>query len=165
MIAQSQVLWVSWDAVYTLVSMNTLLQEVSPLVWPGMDQSESFYAWVVSGFSIGAVTGSIGAAPLLKLFPYRYCFLFSFSLGIFGNILYALADPSRAWFVLVGRLLTGVTFGLVISLQLAYIGETAIEDVARPQNTKPRKTLKDKLYLSYSFVNASSYMFGPGMLC
>lgn len=127
-----------------------------------MDQSESFYAWVVSGFSIGAVTGSIGAAPLLKLFPYRYCFLFSFSLGIFGNILYALGDPSQAWFVLVGRLLTGVTFGLVISLQLAYIGETAVEDIAQPQNTKPRKTLKDKLYLSYSFVNASSYMFGPG---
>ena len=143
--------------------MNTLLQETSPLVWPGMDQSESFYAWVVSGFSIGAVAGSLGAAPLLKLLPYRYCFLLSFSLGIFGNILYALGAPSRAWFVLVGRLLAGVTFGLVISLQLAYIGETAIEDVAQPHDTKPRKTLKDKLFLFYSFVNASSYMFGTGM--
>ena len=129
-----------------------------------MDQSESFYAWVVSGFYIGAVAGSLGAAPLLKLLPYRYCFLLSFSLGILGNILYALGAPSRAWFVLVGRLLSGVTYGLVLSLQLAFIGETAIEDIAQPQDTKPRKTLKEKLYLFYSFVNASSYMFGPGML-
>ena len=129
-----------------------------------MDQSESFYAWVVSGFYIGAVAGSLGAAPLLKLLPYRYCFLLSFSLGILGNILYALGAPSRAWFVLVGRLLSGVTYGLVLSLQLAFIGETAIEDIAQPQDTKPRKTLKDKLFLFYSFVNASSYMFGPGML-
>ena len=129
-----------------------------------MGQSEQFYAWVVAGFHIGAVTGSLVAAPLLKVLPYRYCVLLSLSLGGLGYLLYALGNPSLAWFTLIGRLLAGLSFGCCISLQLAYLGETGTEEQpgGQQQNTKPRKTLKDKLFLIYTFANTSSYMFAPG---
>ena len=129
-----------------------------------MDQSEHFYSWVVAGFHIGAVAGSLGAALLLKFLPYRYCFLLSLSIGALGNLLYVLGNPSQAWFTLIGRLVIGLCYGCSLSLQYAYLGETGTEEESgsQQQNTKPRKTLKDKLFLIYNFASNASYMFAPG---
>ena len=51
-----------------------------------------------------------------------------------------------------------------LSLQYAYLGETGTEEESgsQQQNTKPRKTLKDKLFLIYNFASNASYMFAPG---
>lgn len=135
---------------------------------PGLGKSESFYAMAVAMYSIGEFVGALGAGPLTRLVSYRQNFLWSLVVCVVGNLLYGIG--MRGWMVLMGRFFIGVNCGLLLVLITSYIGVTASEVSEKQQQLKQVSksktnvgyTLKDKLFVGYSFTTTLSYLIAPG---
>ena len=135
--------------------------------WPGMGLSEYFYSWAVSMYSVGELISAPLSGVATKYIPYRYTILLSsISLAI-GGLIYAVAV--QGWMILIARLLFGLNVGSGIVLVTTYLGETAIKVTsAREAAGQIRKkdnggaTLKDKLFIWYTFSNYIGYLAGLG---
>ena len=143
--------------------------------WPGLGQSESFYSVAVTMFSIGEVVGALGAGKILQLFHYRQCFLCGLFLCVAGYLLYALTNAMHFWMILVARFVIGISASSLRAFEIAYIGETAEQEAAKQHQPeqkqhsgagrckRSKKTLKEKLFVIYSFASTLSFLIGPGM--
>ena len=126
---------------------------------PGLGQSETFYAWAVTLYSLGEFVGAMGAGFITKLLPYRLAFLLAIAMCPLGYLLYSLVTAAHAWVVLVARLCIGMNAGLLLVLITTYLGETA----TRVHKSMPQDgSLKDKLFVYYSLVSSFSYLIAPG---
>ena len=130
-----------------------------------MGKSENFYAWTVCVYSFGELVGSLGAGQLTKYIPYRYTIIFSVAMLVVGSLFYALA--TQGWMLIVARILYGANCGSDYVLITVYLAETSAEVTARRQKNGVKvnekgKTLKDKLYLWWSFLVNATYPTGLG---
>ena len=132
-----------------------------------MGLSEYFYSWAVSMYSVGELISAPLSGFATKYIPYRYTILLSSILLAAGSLLYAVAV--QGWMVLIARLLLGLNVGSGIVLVTTYLGETAIEVTSRREAAGGKKghggaTLKDKLFIWYTFANYIGYLVGLGEL-
>ena len=130
----------------------------------GLGQSESFYAWVITVFNVGAIIGSLMGGFLLKWVPYWHLVLSSLSLHTLGYIIYAVA--TSGWVVMVSKLLSGVFIGAEMTLALAYFGESnqpyraAVKALGKGEGGAAR--MKHTLFALHSVGVNVGYVFGPG---
>ena len=133
--------------------------------WPGLGLSEVFYSWTVSAYSIGEIFGAPVAGYMTKYIPYRYTIMLTALTLAVGLLLYALTI--QGWMIIVARLLIGIHTGFDLVLVTTYLGETAIEVTAKREAVGGKRdhsgaTLKDKLFIWYSFVTNGSYLSALG---
>ena len=133
--------------------------------WPGLGLSELFYSWTVCVYSIGEILGASVAGYVTKYIPYRYTILLAALTLAVGLLLYALTV--QGWMIIVARLLLGVHTGFDLVIVTAYLGETAIEVTAKREAAGGKRdhsgaTLKDRLFIWFSFVTNGSYLCGLG---
>ena len=129
---------------------------------PGLGQSELFYAWAVTLYSLGEFIGAIGAGFITKFLPYRLSFPLGIAMCPLGYLLYSLATAAHAWVVLIARMCIGINAGLMLVLITTYLSETATKvRKSMPQSHKD-SSLKDKLFVCYSLVSSFSYLIAPG---
>ena len=131
--------------------------------WPGLGLSEVFYSWTVCVYSIGEVVAAAIAGYMTKYIPYRYTILLAALTLAVGLLLYALTV--QGWMIIVARLLIGVHTGFDLVLVTAYLGETGTEVAAKREAAGGKRdhdgaTLKDKLFIWYSFVTNGSFLSG-----
>ena len=121
---------------------------------------ESFYSWAVTMYSLGELLGALIAGCITQFVPYRHSILLSALLLAVGSLFYA--TTTQGWMVLIGRLCAGLNAGFGLVLVTAYLGETATEVMAEREKRGGKRdhsggTLKDKLFLWYSFSQQASY--------
>ena len=143
------------------------MQDSNALFWPGMGLSESYYSWAVSMYSIGELIGAPLAGYMTKYIPYRFTLLLSALLLAIGCFFYAMT--LHGWMILVARLLIGLHTGIGVVVVTAYLGETGTEVTAKREAAGGKRdhsgtTLKDKLFLWYSFVLNVTYPLSMGKL-
>ena len=149
--------------ISTITDYNSLQE--SDTLWPGMGLSEYFYSWAVSMYSVGELVSAPTAGFATKYIPYRYTILLSSVSLAVGSLLYAVAV--QGWMILIARLFLGINLGSGIVLVTTYLGETAIEVTSRREAAGGKKghggaTLKDKLFVWYTFTNYIGYLAGSG---
>ena len=143
------------------------MQGSDVIFWPGLGLSESFYSWAVSMYSIGELIGAPLAGYMTKYIPYRFTLLLSALLLAIGCFFYAMS--LYGWMVLVARLLIGLHTGIGVVVVTAYLGETATEVAAKREAAGGKRdhsgaTLKDKLFLWYSFIMQITFPITMGKL-
>ena len=117
-------------------------------------------------YSIGELISAPLSGFATKYIPYRYTILASsLSLAV-GSLLYAVAV--QGWVVLIARLLLGLNVGSGIVLVTTYLGETATTETAKREAAGGKRdhsgaTLKDKLFVWYTFANYTGYLAGLGV--
>lgn len=117
---------------------------------PGLGESDMFYSWAITIFSVSALVISPIAGVLPRFITYRLSILLFLLVFIVGSLLYAQAvEP---WMILVARFLLGIFDGASPILLLSYASRSASIIVdARKNDLKEQETnkkfcLKDKLF-------------------
>ncbi len=118
---------------------------------PGLGESDMFYSWAITTFSVSALLISPIAGVLPRFITYRLSILLFLLVFIAGTLLYAQAvEP---WTILVARFLLGIFDGASPILLLSYASRSASIIDARKrdlyikkQQTNKEFCLKDKLF-------------------
>ena len=97
--------------------------------WPGLGESELFYSWAVSVFSISEIMTSLLAGYLSTSVSYIYLIPLTSSLAAMGGLMYALAV--HGVMVIAARFLFGATSGFGLVLAQSYIGKISQEKLTR----------------------------------
>ena len=120
-------------------------------------------------YSIGELISAPTSGFATKYIPYRYTILLSSISLALGALIYAVAV--QGWMILIARLFLGINLGSGLVLISTYLGETAIEVTSRreaagqiPKQGNGGATLKDKLFIWYTFTNYAGYLVGSGEL-
>mmetsp|Transcript_13265 Transcript_13265/g.37840 ORF Transcript_13265/g.37840 Transcript_13265/m.37840 type:complete len:573 (+) Transcript_13265:308-2026(+) len=145
--------WTSFVVVYTMIFFNgccfTAVVPSVPFYLEILGAAPSFLGWVVSFYSLGQFVGSPTAGWLADRLSSKRMLTMSSTLGFFSSVLYAVA-PNH-WFVLISRVLTGVSAGIEFTTELAYI--------ARNTTEKERTTF----LASVTAVNVVGFILGPAL--
>ena len=118
-------------------------------------------------YSFGELVGALVGGYMTKYIPYRYTLLSSALLLAVGCFFYAMT--LHGWMILVARLLIGLHAGIGVVVVTAYLGETGTEVAAKREAAGGKRdhsgtTLKDKLFIWYSFIMNISYPLSMGKL-
>ena len=152
--------------------VNLAVYMTSLQVPPGLGQSEFFYSWVVTAFSIGEVTFALVYTGLYNVVPYTYVFLSLIVSYILGYLLYAVA--SSGWEILVARFLIGGLSVLGESAFYVYVAEREVDYEIAYYATRGRmddvdgskkpKSLKEKMYAYRTVGTGTAFLIGTGTL-
>ena len=77
--------------------------------WPGLGETDTFYSWVTTSFSLGALVVSPIAGQMPPLIGYRLSVAISSLFLIGGGLLYSFA--TNGWMVFMARFFMGVFDG------------------------------------------------------
>lgn len=144
---------VSFIVVYTMIFFNgccfTAVVPSVPFYLQILSAPPSFLGWVVSFYSLGQIFGSPLAGWLTSQLTSRRILTISSTLGLLSSTLYATAPAYM--FILISRLLTGISAGMEFTTELTFI--------AKNTTTKERTT-----YLaSVTAVNVVGFIMGPAL--
>lgn len=113
----------SFAVVYTLIFFNgccfTAVAPSVPFYLEYLGAPTQFLGWVVSSYSLGQIIGGPMAGPLSNNMSSKSLLLISSVAGLFSSLLYAVAPGFS--YVLISRLLTGVSAGLELTTELTFI--------------------------------------------
>ena len=135
-------------------------QQQSERFWPGLNASETVYAWVLMAYSIPETASMPLAGFMAERVPYTITILFTCALYIAGGLLYGRA--TGVWMVIVGRGLIGSAAAFADVTVSSYIGEmgTRMDQIRERQGKKPWKYA---LYVAYSFTMNGTFILAFGM--
>jgi len=144
---------VSFIVVYTMIFFNgccfTAVVPSVPFYLQMLDAPPSFQGWVVSFYSLGQIFGSPISGWLSSELSTKCLLTISTTLGLVSSALYAVA-PAYI-FILVARLLTGISAGMEFTAELTFI--------AKNTTTEERTT-----YLaSVTACNVIGFIMGPAL--
>ena len=116
-------------------------------------------------YSIGELIGAPVAGYMTKYVPYHFTLLLAALMLAIGSFFYAMTI--QGWMVLIGRLFIGLHTGMGLVVVSTYLGETGAEVAAKREAAGGKRdhggtTLKDKLFLWFSFVMNVSYPLSMG---
>ena len=153
-------------------SVNSGVNTTNPFqVPPGLGQSEFFYSWVVTAYSIGEVTFALVYAYLFHVVPYAYIFLSLIVSYVLGSLIYAVTSSGLT--ILAGRFLVG---GSAIALQSAffvYVAEREVDyetayyaaqdRMDDADGSKEHRKLKERMYAYRVIGIGTADMIGTGI--
>ena len=137
---------------------------------PGLDESETMYALLITIYSCGELTGGLLSGFLTKCIPNWYQFVFAISLHTIGYVLYGVA--TNGGILMIGMFLAGYYLGAQITLSMNYATEMSVEYVnllKEVMNEKDenfeyeKKVVKTRnfLYSVYSIGFSVGLVVGP----
>jgi len=141
----------SFFVIYTMIFFNgccfTAVVPSVPFYLEVLQAPPWFLGWVISFYSVGQMIGSPTGGWLADKISTKNLLIGSSVLGLLSSLIYSTAPTYML--ILVARLLTGISAGMEISTELAYI--------AKNTSTKERT-----FYLgSVSAVNVLGFILGP----
>ncbi|XP_064401403.1 uncharacterized protein LOC135347364 isoform X4 [Halichondria panicea] len=147
---------------------ETTLQQVEP----GLDESETMYALLITIYSYGELTGGLLLGFLTKCIPNWYQFVFAISLHTIGYVLYGVA--TNGGILMIGMFLAGYYLGAQITLSMNYATEMSVEYVNLLKEVKnekdenfeyEKKVVKTRnfLYSVYSIGFSVGLVVGPSV--
>ena len=144
---------VSFIIVYTMIFFNgccfTAVVPSVPFYLQVLSAPPSFLGWVVSFYSLGQIFGSPTAGCLTSKLTARTILTMSSALGLVSSTLYATAPIYM--FILISRLLTGISAGIEFTTELTFIAK----------NTTP--TERTTYLASVTAVNVVGFIMGPAL--
>ena len=87
--------------------------------WPGLGESETFYSWVATSFSFGALTISPIAGQMPPLIGYRLSVAIASLFLVGGGLLYTFA--TNGWMVFMARFMMGLFDGCAYVFSYSYL--------------------------------------------
>ena len=127
--------------------------------WPGLGESESVYANVLTVYAIGEILGSLIAGLMTDKLPYILSLLWTSMLYSVGGVIYSLA--ANGSMVIAARFLHGLGNGIGNVIIHTYIGGmgTRMDELRRKKDKSP---LKPRIYIAFSFLLNGGSLFGLG---
>jgi len=143
----------SFVVIYTMIFFNgccfTAVVPSVPFYLQVLNAPSSFLGWVISFYSVGQMMGSPAGGWLADKVSAKGLLTGSSICGLVSSVIYAVA-PTYKW-ILLARLLTGISAGMEITTELAFI--------AKNTSTRARTA-----YLSsVSAVNMLGFFMGPSL--
>ena len=87
--------------------------------WPGLGETETFYSWVATSFSLGAFTISPIAGQMPPLIGYRLSVAIASLFLVGGSLLYTFA--TNGWMVFLARFMMGLFDGCAYVFSYSYL--------------------------------------------
>lgn len=119
---------VSFIIVYTMIFFNgccfTAVVPSVPFYLQILHAPPSFLGWVVSFYSLGQIFGSPSAGWLTTKLASKKILTISSTLGLFSSTIYAVAPVYM--FILISRLLTGISAGMEFTTELTFIAKASL---------------------------------------
>ena len=144
---------ISFAVIYTMIFFNgccfTAVVPSVPFYLQVLGAASSFLGWVVSFYSLGQIIGSPLAGMMSERLSKKNLLTISSSVGLLSSILYATAPGF--WFILVSRLLTGISAGFEFTTELTYIA----------QNTTQKE--RTTFLASVTACNVVGFIMGPAL--
>lgn len=142
--------------------------------WPGLGETDVFYSWVATSFSLGALVISVIAGQMPKLIGYRVSVTIACLCLSGGGLLYSLA--TNGWMVLAARFLMGMFDGCAYVFTYSYISEVSCHNVSQLREWRGEKaniencdedssrrsytsknSFKDKLFAANLLIKSAMY--------
>ena len=87
--------------------------------WPGLGETDTFYSWVATSFSLGALFISPIAGQMPPLLGYRLSVAIATLFLVGGGLLYAFATDG--WMIFMARFLMGLFDGCAYVFSYSYL--------------------------------------------
>jgi MFS family permease len=141
----------SFIVIYTMIFFNgccfTAVAPSVPFYLEVLNAPASFLGWVVSFYSLGQIIGSPSGGWLADKFSSKCLLTGTSALGFISSLIYSSA-PAYMW-ILVSRFLTGISAGMEITIELAFIAKNT---------TKKERTV---YMASVTAANVMGFILGP----
>jgi hypothetical protein len=111
--------------------------------WPGLGETDTFYSWVATSFSFGALTISPLAGQMPPLIGYRLSVAIASLFLVGGGLLYTFS--TNGWMVFMARFMMGLFDGCAYVFSYSYLSNIGnkLEKARREKESKQLEVLEE----------------------